>query len=75
MYHYVAAQSSFMTVWVSDTHAHVQNLVSEMANVLEVYTTEDQRSVVRILWAKVLMQSIFIKKCFLYTVGSVYWVE
>jgi hypothetical protein len=37
MYHYVAAQSSFMTVLVADARAHIQRLVSvvKMATVLE----------------------------------------
>jgi hypothetical protein len=41
-----------MTVYVAD--AHVQRLVSvvKMATVLEEYTTEEQLSVVRFLWAK-----------------------
>jgi hypothetical protein len=52
-----------------------------MATMLEMYTTEEQHSVVRFLWAKDPMQGIFIKKCFLFTVGSVSykavrsWVE
>jgi hypothetical protein len=42
-----------MTVWVVDAHAHVERLVSvvKMAAVLEVYTIEEQRSVVRVFWA------------------------
>jgi hypothetical protein len=49
MYHLVAAQASFMTVWVADAHAHVQRLVLvvKMATVLAEYTTEEERSVVR----------------------------
>jgi hypothetical protein len=45
------AQSSFMRVKVADAHAHVQRLVSvvKLATVLEVCTTEEQRSVVRFL--------------------------
>jgi hypothetical protein len=45
-----------MTVKVADAHAHVQRLVSvvEMATMLEVYTIEEKRSVVRFLWAKEL---------------------
>jgi hypothetical protein len=39
--------------------------------VLEVCTTEEQHSVVRFLWAKDSMQRMFMKKCFLFTVGSV----
>jgi hypothetical protein len=52
VYHYVAAHSSFMTVYVADAHAHVQRLVSvgKIVNVLEEYTTEDRCSVVRFLW-------------------------
>jgi hypothetical protein len=62
-----------MTVKVADAHAHVQRLVSEVRTmtVLEEYTTEYQF----LLWAfcgqKDSMQRIFIKKCFLFTVGSV----
>jgi hypothetical protein len=43
-----------MIVQVADTHAHVQRLVSvvKMETVLELCTTEKQRSVVRLLWAK-----------------------
>jgi hypothetical protein len=54
-------------------HAHVQTLVSvvTVATVLEGYATEDQRSVVRFLWAKDTLQRLFIKKCFLFTLGSV----
>jgi hypothetical protein len=36
-----------------------------------VCITEEQHSVVRIFWTKNLMQGIFIKKCSLFTVGSV----
>jgi hypothetical protein len=39
--------------------------------VLEVCSTEEQRSVVRFLWAKNTMQRIFINKYFLLTVESV----
>jgi hypothetical protein len=54
---------------VAKAHAHVQRLVlvDKMVTVLEVFTTEDQRSVV----LRDSMQRIFIKKCFLFTVGSV----
>jgi hypothetical protein len=43
-----------MIVYVVDAHAHVQRLVSviKMAAVLEACTSEEQRSVVRFLWAK-----------------------
>jgi hypothetical protein len=73
MYHYVAAQSSFMTVRVADAHAHVQRLVSavKIAILLEEYSTDEQRSVVRFYGQKDSMQRIVTKKCFLFTVGRV----
>jgi hypothetical protein len=45
----------------------------KMATMLEECTAEEYRSVVRVffLWAKGLLQTIFIKKCFLFMVGSV----
>jgi hypothetical protein len=46
-----------------------------MATVLEEYITEEQRSVARFLWKKGSMQRIFIKKLFLFTVGSVCHVK
>jgi hypothetical protein len=54
-------------------HGHVQRLVSvvKMATVLEVYTTEVQRYLVRLCGHKDSMQRIFVKKYFLFTVGSV----
>jgi hypothetical protein len=42
-----------------------------MATLLEEYSTEEQLSVLRFLWAKGLNEKIFIKKYFLLTVGSV----
>jgi hypothetical protein len=38
-----------MTFYVADAHVHVQRMVSvvKMATVLEEYTTEEHRSVVR----------------------------
>jgi hypothetical protein len=53
-------------------HAHVQSLVSvvKMATVLEC-NIEEQHSVVRFLRVKGLMQRICIKKCFVFTAGSV----
>jgi hypothetical protein len=42
-----------------------------MATVREDCTTEDWCSVMRFLWAKDSIQRIFIKKCFLFAVGSV----
>jgi hypothetical protein len=62
-----------MTVYVAYAHAHVQRLVLvvRMATVLEVYATEEQRSVVLFCGQKDTMQRIFINKCFLFTVGSV----
>jgi hypothetical protein len=54
-------------------HAHIHRLVSvvKMATVLEDCTTEEQRSLVRFYGQKDLIQRIFIKKYFLFTVGSV----
>jgi hypothetical protein len=62
-----------MTVYEADAYAHVQMLISvvKMVTVFERYTTEKQRSVVRFCGQKDSMQRIFIKKCFLFTVGSV----
>jgi hypothetical protein len=42
-----------------------------MVTVLEDYTTEKQRSVMHFLWEKDSMQRLFMKKYFLFTVGSV----
>jgi hypothetical protein len=58
---------------MADAHAHVLRLVSivKMATVFEVYTTEEQRSVVRFCGRKDSMRRILIKKCFLFTVRSV----
>jgi hypothetical protein len=42
-----------------------------MVTVLEVGTTEEQRSVVLFFCG----QRIFVKKCFLFTVGSVFRVK
>jgi hypothetical protein len=66
VYHYVAAQSSFITVQVADAHAHVQRLVSvvNMANVLEGCTTEEHDSFVRFLWAKGLDAKDICKELF-----------
>jgi hypothetical protein len=48
VYHWVAAQSHFMTVKVADAHAHVQRLVSviKIAIMLEGCNIEEKRSVV-----------------------------
>jgi hypothetical protein len=42
-----------MQVQVADAHAHIQRLVLivKLATVFQVYNTEEQRSVVRFLWA------------------------
>jgi hypothetical protein len=50
----LTAQYSFMTLQAADAHACAQRLVSvvKMATVLEGYNTEEQRSVVRLLWTK-----------------------
>jgi hypothetical protein len=55
-----------MTVLAGDEHAHVQSLVSvvKMATVLEEYTTEDQRSIVRFLWTKGLNAKDIHKEMF-----------
>jgi hypothetical protein len=60
----VAAQASFMTVYVAD--AHVQRLVSvvKMATVLEECTTKDQHPVVRFFWAKGLNAKDIYKEMF-----------
>jgi hypothetical protein len=60
-----------------NVHEHVQRLVSvvEMATVLEECSTEEQRYLVCFLWVKGSMQSIFIKKCFLFTAISVYRIK
>jgi hypothetical protein len=44
---------------------------SQKATLLEEYTTKEQRYVVLFCGQKDSMQRIFIKKCFLFTVGSV----
>jgi hypothetical protein len=46
-----------------------------MATVLEEFITEEQRSDVRFYGQKDSMQRIFIKKCFLFMVRSVYRVK
>jgi Tat protein secretion system quality control protein TatD with DNase activity len=63
-----------MTVYVADAHANVQRLVSvvKMATVLEEFTTEEQRSILHFFCEqKDSMRRIFIKKYFLFMVGSV----
>jgi hypothetical protein len=45
--------------------------VVKMATVLDEYTNEEQRSVVRFYGQKDSMQLMFIEKCFLLAVGSV----
>jgi hypothetical protein len=62
-----------MTVYVADAHTHVQRLVSvvKMATVLEVCTTVISVQLCVLCWQKDSMQRTFIKKCFLFTVGSV----
>jgi hypothetical protein len=66
MYHLVAAQSSFMTVYVADGHTHVQRLVSvdKMATMLEECANEEQRSVCVLLWAKGLNAKDIYKEMF-----------
>jgi hypothetical protein len=43
-----------MTIWVADAHADVKSLVSvvKLATVLEECIIEEQRSIVRSLWAQ-----------------------
>jgi hypothetical protein len=55
-----------MTEYVADAHAHVQRLVSviKTATVLQGCTTEEQRSVVRSLWAKGLNSNDICKEMF-----------
>jgi hypothetical protein len=61
-----------MTVLVADTHAHVQRLVLvvKMVTVLEEYTTQKQRSVVRILWTKELYAKDIHKEKFIVCIGK-----
>jgi hypothetical protein len=49
-----------MTVYVAEAHAHVQRLVLvvKMAIVLEEYTTEEQRSVVRFVGKRTQCKNI-----------------
>jgi hypothetical protein len=54
---------------VSDVHAHVQRLVSvvKMVTVLDKCSIEEERCVVRVLWAKGLnAKDITIKMCPVY---------
>jgi hypothetical protein len=62
-----------MTVQVADAYAHVQGLVSvvKMATVLEECTTVERFLLCVFCGQKDSMQRIFIKKCFLFTVGRV----
>jgi hypothetical protein len=59
---------------VAGSHAHVQRLVSvvKMVTVLEGCTTEEQCSFVCVFYGqKNTVQRIFMKKCFLFMMGSV----
>jgi hypothetical protein len=63
-----------MTVYVADALEHVQKLVSvvKIVTVLEEHITEEQLSLVLFFFAqKDSIYRIFIKKFFLFTVGSV----
>jgi hypothetical protein len=55
-----------MTVNVEDAYAHVHRLLSvvKLATVLEEYTTEEQRYVVRLFWAKGLKVKDIHKQMF-----------
>jgi hypothetical protein len=57
--------------WPATAHVQRLVLVVKMETVLQDFTTEEQRSVVRFYGQKDSMQRVFIKKCFLFTVGSV----
>jgi competence protein ComGF len=65
-----------MTVYVADAHAHVQRLISivEMT-VLESILLKSSVLLFDICGQKDSMQRIFIKKCSLFTVGSVLRVK
>jgi hypothetical protein len=61
-----------MTVYVSGAHVPVQRLVS----VVNMVTVLEESVLLCVLYGeKDSMQRIFIKKCFIFTVGSVYRVE
>jgi hypothetical protein len=67
-----------MTVYVADTHAHVQRLVSvvKMVTMLKECTAKEQRSLARFLCGqKGSMKRILIKECFMFTVWSVCHVK
>jgi hypothetical protein len=73
---YISLGSStiqFMIIWKVDMQACVLCLVSivKMSTVLEGYTTEKLRPLVRLYGQKDSMQKIFIKKCFLFMLGRV----
>jgi hypothetical protein len=55
-----------MTVHLAEAHAHVQRLVSvvKTVTVLEECTTEEQSSVVHLLWSNILNANDFHKKMF-----------
>jgi hypothetical protein len=61
-----------MKVWIEDVHAQVYRLVPvvKMETVPEECTVEEQRSIVRFYGRKDSMQRLLIKKCFLYSMGS-----
>jgi hypothetical protein len=58
---------------VSNAYAHVQRLVFgvKVVTVLEDSTTEEQRFLCVFCGQKDSLQMIFVKKCFLFTGGSV----
>jgi uracil DNA glycosylase len=61
-----------MTVYEVDAHAHARaGFSSKNGNRAEVYTTEEQRSVVLFYGRKESVQRIFTNKYFLFTVESV----
>jgi hypothetical protein len=73
VYHYFAAQFSFMTVYVSEARAQIQRLVSvvKMATVHEACTTKEHRSVMHFLCKKGVNAKDIHKKWFTFMVGSV----
>jgi hypothetical protein len=66
-----------MTVYVADTHAHVQRLVSvvKMAILLDKCTTEEKHCCAFFLWEKELNEKNIHNEMFSFTMGSVYRVK
>jgi hypothetical protein len=66
-----------MTVQVADMHVHIQRLVAviKMTTMLEGVLPKSSFLLCILCGQKDSMQTIFIKKCFLFTVGSVCHVK